>query len=602
MKVVAIIQARMRSTRLPGKIMEKLQGRTVLAHDIERIGATSRVDEVVVATSDLAVDDAVAAEAARAGAKVSRGSEDDVLSRYYHAAEEHQADIIVRMTSDCPLFDPVLLDKMLAEFLASFDGDHSYDYYSNTLRRRTYPTGLDAEIFTRAALNRAHHEGHRPPEREHVTPYLHQNPDLFHLGGMEAEVDHSALRWTLDTPADLELITRIYDSIYRPDRLFTTEDVLRLVAEQPDILAINNHILAKTIEPTPEAGLLIRADASAEIGAGHVMRCLALAQAWPTEAGPVTFIMAEGTEIFGHRLRAEGFSVELISAVVGSPDDLAQTTAIAERHPAAWLVMDGYRFDKAYVADLSAGNNKTLLLDDSGQDGLPPVDIVLNQNLHADMSLYPGRSSNTEFMLGSPFVLLRQEFLANSGVKSEVPAVVKHLLITLGGGDPENIAGRVLAALASAARPDLQLRVLVGANRPHRQVLERQVQESPLQVELVAMVEDMVPQYQWADLAVTGGGSTLWELAYFGLPALTFVLVPNQEPSSRILAQRGVTRCLGRLAQMSEAEHGVAIRDLMDSPTSRAAMAAAGRDLIDGQGAQRVVKMMRQMCSAEATP
>ncbi len=353
MKVVGIIQARMSSTRLPGKILKDLCGRSVLAHDVIRLRAARLVDEVVVATTDQAVDDAVAAEAERCGALVFRGSEQDVLSRYCLAARAAEADVVVRMTSDCPLFDPVLLDAMLEEFLSALRGAQPFDYYSNTLNTRTYPTGLDAEIFTRQALERAHTEATEPYQREHVTPYFYQNPQLFHLGGMSAAVDHSGHRWTLDTPDDWRLINAIYQAVYRPEGpLFTTDEVLDLFDRNPHWLDFNRHVSARPVDPGRLGTVVIRADASGAIGSGHVMRCLALAQAWPAEAGRVIFAMAEGAEAFGQRLRDEGLLVVELSAPTASRADARQTLDLVQQHQAGWLVVDGYGFDAAYTAEV----------------------------------------------------------------------------------------------------------------------------------------------------------------------------------------------------------------------------------------------------------
>lgn len=600
MRVVAIIQARMRSTRLPGKIMKTLCGRTVLAHDIERIGAATRVDDIVVATSDLAVDDEVAAEALRAGAKVSRGSEEDVLARFYDAAREHQADVIVRMTSDCPLFDPLLLDRMLAEFLAALPGAQPYDYYSNTLNRRTYPTGLDTEIFTMAALARAHQEGRRPPEREHVTPYLHQNPQLFHLGGMEAERDHSRYRWTLDTPADLELIGKIYAAVYREDRLFTTAEVLQLMADQPELAAINQHIEAKPIEPdeqAPGGTMLIRADASPDIGAGHVMRCLALAQAWAATSGRVVFAMAEGIEIYGPRLRAEGFVVEPVTAAT----DAESTIALASQYATDWIVVDGYGFEHAYFEQMIAARGRVLVLDDCGRTHLSGVDLVLNQNLHADAGLYPGLHPETKLLAGVEHVLLRQDFLTAERGATDIPARAKNILITVGGGDPDNLSGRIVDVLAELPLPGVQVRVLVGAASPHFKAVAASAGSSAIPVEVLAEVNDMPAHYRWADLAITGGGSTLWELAYIGVPALTFVLADNQEASSLRLDQLGTVRCLGRPAKLCNEDLAIAVTDLVTNVDLRRRMIATGRQLIDGRGSQRVIRAMAHKTVPEVT-
>jgi len=602
MKATVIIQARMGSTRLPGKIMKKLEGRTVLEHDIIRVRTARRVEQVVVATSDLAADDPVAAEALRAGAAVTRGSEQDVLARYRQAAVEHGAELIVRVTSDCPLLDPALLDEMLAEVQAAAAAGRPYDYYSNTLGRRTFPTGLDLEIFTRQALERAFREARRPHEREHVTPYFYQNPGLFHLGGMTAPEDNSRHRWTLDTPADLEFIRRVYDALYREDRLFTTADVLRLLAEQPEIMAINSAVQAKTMAPGRTGGLLIRADASPLIGSGHLLRCLALAQAWPPENGPVVFALAEGDELYGDRLRGEGFLVEGVPGPVAGRADAAATAALMRSHEPDWVVVDGYRFDDTYLAELLPEPGRILLLDDSGRRRLLPVAAVLNQNLHAAADLYPDRDPWTRLLLGVEYALLRREFGDAAMVAPETPAVARRILVTLGGGDPDNVTGKVLDGLAALPETDLAVRILVGETSPHLGDLRRRAEACPFPVEILTGVADMVAQYRWAQLAVTGAGSTLWELACLGVPAVTLILADNQEPSGRLLDRQGIVLGLGRHQEAGPRDIAAAVAGLLEDPDRRAAMSRAGRALVDGRGARRVAGFLGETMGKEKNP
>lgn len=247
MHVVAIIQARMGSSRLPGKVMLDLCGKTVLEHDLLRVKAAKLLHAIVVATTVHPHDDRIATEASRCGVEVSRGSEEDVLARYYQAALEHRADIVVRITSDCPLFDPDLLDHMLEQFLTSQQTESPLDYMSNTLVRRTFPRGLDAEIFSFAALEKANREATENFHREHVTPYLYQHPDVFNLGGYFDKTDNSRYRWTLDTDADLELIRAVYKELYREGELFTTRQVLDLMAKNPQLVLINAHIEQKKL-------------------------------------------------------------------------------------------------------------------------------------------------------------------------------------------------------------------------------------------------------------------------------------------------------------------------------------------------------------------
>ena len=248
MRVVAIIQARMGSSRLPGKVLLDLCGKTVLEHDLIRISSSRRIDKVVVATTTEPCDDLIVDEARRCGVGVFRGSEEDVLSRYYHAALEYRAEVVVRMTSDCPLFDAAVLDAMLDIFLPGQVDEAPFDYMSNTLERRTFPRGLDAEIFTFAALEQAYHEADKPHEREHVTPFFYQNPERFKLVGYCGEEDNSRYRWTLDTDADLALIRAIYEALYRKGNLFTTSQVLDLMAARPELATLNAHVEQKKVE------------------------------------------------------------------------------------------------------------------------------------------------------------------------------------------------------------------------------------------------------------------------------------------------------------------------------------------------------------------
>lgn len=243
MTTVAIIQARMGSSRLPGKVLMDLGGRTMLERVVERARRAATLDEVVVATTTDPADDAVAALAARRGWGVFRGSQDDVLDRYVQAARAFDAEEIVRLTSDCPLLDPEVIDLVV-----STRHDRRADYCSNVLRRRTFPRGLDAEAFTRAALERAHHEATAPHEREHVTPYLYGHPELFSLAAVEADDDESRHRWTVDTPEDMALARAVVSEL-GPEGPRGWREVVALLAVRPEIVALNAHVAQKPLGP-----------------------------------------------------------------------------------------------------------------------------------------------------------------------------------------------------------------------------------------------------------------------------------------------------------------------------------------------------------------
>ncbi|MCX8157168.1 MAG: glycosyltransferase family protein [Verrucomicrobiae bacterium] len=244
MKTVAIIQARMGSTRLPGKVLRPLCGKPVLAHVLQRVRLCRRLDDVWVATSTHSADDAIAQACRGWDTPCFRGSEEDVLARFYEAAKAARADTVVRITADCPLFDGHLLEDMLKVFAELNTPATTVDYLSNVLERR-YPRGLDAEIFTCAALQRAYLEARLPREREHVTPYLYGHPEIFRLHSYRAPQDWSHYRWTLDTPEDWALIEAIYQALYRPETPFTTPQVLELLAAHPELAQLNASVRQK---------------------------------------------------------------------------------------------------------------------------------------------------------------------------------------------------------------------------------------------------------------------------------------------------------------------------------------------------------------------
>ena len=233
-RTIAILQARMSSSRLPGKVLRPLGGRPMLARQIERVRRARLLDNLVVATSVEASDDAIAEFCAREKVDCHRGSLDDVLARFHGAARAFgPTDHVVRLTGDCPLSDPTIIDACVALHLAN-----GADYTSNAFDRN-YPDGLDVEVVRFAALERIAREATEPYEREHVTPRLYRNPQTFSLDALKAPRDLSALRWTVDTPADFAFVERVFAELDAVKPAFGWLDVLALVNARPDIAAIN---------------------------------------------------------------------------------------------------------------------------------------------------------------------------------------------------------------------------------------------------------------------------------------------------------------------------------------------------------------------------
>lgn len=251
-KITAVIQARLGSTRLAGKTLMMLEGQTLLGHLVNRVRASKHIDGIVIATTVKERDDAIAEFAKGNGIDFSRGSEDDVLDRFYQAAVKYGLETIVRVTPDCPMLDPEVTDYVISQFVA---GD--YDYVSNVLTP-TYPDGLDTEVFSFHALKRAWNEAKLPSEREHVTAYIHKHPELFRLFNVKRQgEDLSWMRWTVDTDKDLLFAREIFKRLGSKG-IFHMDDVLRLLRDEPEILEINQGITRnegyrKSLEKDKEA-------------------------------------------------------------------------------------------------------------------------------------------------------------------------------------------------------------------------------------------------------------------------------------------------------------------------------------------------------------
>lgn len=243
MKTLIIVQARMMSTRLPGKVLKQVLGKPLLEYQIERLRRVEPADGIVIATTTNHTDEPIVELCHRLNVPVTRGSEDDVLTRYYEAATLHAADVVVRVTSDCPVIDPNVVARVIRFYL---ERRESFDYVSNGLKR-TFPRGMDVEVLSYRALREAYAEAVERSEREHVTPFIYHHPERYRLANVAFDIEASHHRWTVDTAEDFELVRRIIESLYPTDHDFTLGDILALLEIHPDWAHINAHIEQKKL-------------------------------------------------------------------------------------------------------------------------------------------------------------------------------------------------------------------------------------------------------------------------------------------------------------------------------------------------------------------
>jgi len=339
--------------------------------------------------------------------------------------------------------------------------------------------------------------------------------------------------------------------------------------------------------------LIIRADASVQIGTGHVMRCLALAHAWQERSGQAIFVMADTSSALENRLIMEGMRVVHLSGVAGGLEDATLTIDIAQKFNAQWVVVDGYHFGKDYQKLIKDAKLNLLFIDDYGHADYYYADLVLNQNISADIDLYPSREIYTKLLLGTEYVLLRREFWLWRNWQRETQSVANKILVTLGGSDPDNVTLKAIQSLQLLSMDGLEVIVIIGGSNPHHQILQQEISTSKLIIILRQNVNNMPELIAWADISIAAGGSTNWELAFMGLPSIVITLAENQHAIVEHLGKVKMAVNLGRHEKISTEDLAVSISKLLRSNDLRKEMSQKGQTLIDGFGSDRVISKMR---------
>jgi UDP-2,4-diacetamido-2,4,6-trideoxy-beta-L-altropyranose hydrolase len=338
--------------------------------------------------------------------------------------------------------------------------------------------------------------------------------------------------------------------------------------------------------------LMVRTDANVASGTGHVMRSLALAQAWRNETGEALFAMAQSTAAIRERLESEAVKTISIQAVPGSLEDLRQTIAAAISHNAEWLLLDGYHFNAHYLSELQ-NVRSTLFIDDNGELESYPSEFVLNQNAHARPEMYAKRSPRTRLLLGPSYALLRNEFVAYRDWTRNVAKKGTRILLTMGGSDPRNLTPSILSALAALTIDDLQIRVVVGGSAENLNSVAAVAQKFPQRVKITSNATNMPELMAWADLAIAGAGTTCWEICLLGLPAILVVVAENQKSIAGHLDAIGAAVNAGPIEAINSTSLAQLAAELLNDASRRLQMSQTAKQLVDGRGRDRVLQAMR---------
>ena len=343
--------------------------------------------------------------------------------------------------------------------------------------------------------------------------------------------------------------------------------------------------------------LLIRADASTNIGGGHLMRCLALAQGWKGEDGTATFLSHCESDGLLQRIESAGLNFVSIEKPYPDASDLQRTLVLLDQLTTSqaagvWLVLDGYHFDSTYQQAIRSAGHRLLVIDDMAHLRRYHADLLLNQNIHAERLSYCC-DSDTEFLLGTDYVMLRPEFQPWRGWKREIPETPSKVLISLGSSDPENVALRVIQALQQTGTNGFEVRIAVGPTNPNLETLQQAIARST-NMQLLVDVTYMPEQLAWADVAISAGGTTCWESAFMGLPSIVIVLAENQAGIAQSLDEAGAVVNLGWHEHVSGKGLSDGLEKLLHSVDLLHDMSRRGQEIVDGEGVGKVISEIKK--------
>lgn len=347
----------------------------------------------------------------------------------------------------------------------------------------------------------------------------------------------------------------------------------------------------------PGTALVFRVDASTLMGTGHVMRCIALAQAWQVAGGKVYFCTSTNLPItLKQRLTLEGIEQLEVLAIAGSDQDAQATGLLCDRIGSRLLVLDGYHFVTPYQQIIKNAGLRLLVIDDYGHADRYYADLILNQNAYAQANLYSHILPETQLLLGCQYALLRREFWPWRDSLPKRIRTLEHnqllqVLVTLGGSDPHNVTLRLLAALKEISQ--VKVDVVIGGSNPHSEALHTWSKDQGDLVTMHSNVTNMPDLMATADLAISAGGSTCWELSLMGIPAILIVLAENQRLVAEKLSDLNVATNLGWYEQVSCEEIVKSVTQFLKNPNLLAIMSQNALNLVDGYGANRVISVIQ---------
>jgi len=571
-RVVALIQARMGSTRFPGKVLKPIAGQPLLWHIVERLKRSRLIDAIAVATTVNPLDDAIVEFGAEHGVTVVRGSEDDVLSRFAKAAEALDADIVVRVSSDAPFIDAGFIDHLVTALI-----EQKGDYVLLEEGAITAHEGVDP--FTRRALDKLMMDAHGDAvAREHVTGYFKQHPDFVRIARAPAypSLAREAGRLTIDTPDDHAFAEAVHERLEANAGEASLGDLLLLLEREPSLRTLNAHVKQKTIAKAG-ALALIRCDGGGRFGYGHVKRMVALARALRDRESIGVIFALNGSVDALKPIRRAGFEATQID---GAHDFAALNKLIAERAPDMLICDMREGCDREELGRLAKRVALTAVIDDASE-----------RRLAANLAYYPPsahalgwKGSACKPRIGWEWTPLG----VNVGpTQNRATTQRPTLLVAMGGSDPTSLTLRCAGALARL-EPTFRARFVIGPGMSEAERSARAIVALSPNFETVEGADDLSTEYASADAALAAFGVTAYELASFGVPAIYLCLTSDHAASAASFEKAGMGISLGVADAVKDTAITRAVSSLLGDATRRREIRAAGLMTLDGHGASRI--------------
>jgi len=601
MKVAAIIQTRVGSTRLKNKATAEIEGKTMLEHVIERLKASKALEEVIVAVPDSEGNETLTAIAEKSGAKAFAGSEENVLERFLGAAKKFDVDVIVRVGGDQPLISAEGIEESVERHLEK-KADYTFSR-SITGVKDGYALGTGVEVVSTRALEKVAENTKQADEKEHVTLFIRRYAPLFKIEEVSApkELVRPGLKLTVDTDQDLQTVKAIFKELYKPGKIVSAKEAVKFLDEHPEIASLNSSE-EEAVKKMRQKMIVIRADSNPKIGIGCITRSLNLADSLKGKY-PVVFITEDnkqGVELIkqrGYNAIVHPAWKELDSEIEGSCQLLEE---LAKESDVLFIVEYKILNDK-FIKGVSKIAKKTVVIANYPKTlELQDANAVINANVFPGKGEEEKEEGKTAYYRGPKYIILAKQF-ENAGPKPVV-GKVQQVLVTMGGADKENAAASVVKAL-DKVEGYFKATIVVGPiyafEKELRELAEKSSKE--LKVEKNIPVKEMFELMKEADLAISAAGISLYELCSQGTPTIVMAaesVYGHQLGIANAFAKANAAHSLGLFKETGVEQISKAVEELVGNKELRKSLSEKGQAFVDGKGLERAKHIIEKLAES----